>query len=346
MKPTQQLNIREIKPLVSPKTLLKDLPMDAKSNETVVESRDVITRILNKEDKRLLVVVGPCSIYDPKAALEYAEKLSILQSELSDVLYIVMRAYFEKPRTTVGWKGYLNDPVLSGKGDIEKGLYYGRELLLKITGMGMPIATEMLDPIVPQYLADLVSWASIGARTTESQTHREMASGLSMPVGFKNSTEGNLDVAINAMEAARHPHDFVGINDDGQTAIIKTKGNPWGHVILRGGKTPNYDPETIAYADEHLRQAGFEPAILIDCSHGNSSKKHENQATVARAVLDLVPKFPAIIGLMLESNLFEGNQKITDDVSKLKYGVSITDACIGWDTTEALLREAAARLRK
>jgi 3-deoxy-7-phosphoheptulonate synthase len=346
MKPTQQLNIREIKPLVSPKTLLKDLPMDAKSNETVVTSREVITRILNKEDKRILVVVGPCSIYDPKAALEYAEKLAILREELSDVLYIVMRAYFEKPRTTVGWKGYLNDPLLSGKGDIEKGLYYGRELLLKITAMGMPIATEMLDPIVPQYLADLVSWASIGARTTESQTHREMASGLSMPVGFKNSTEGNLDVAINAMEAARHPHDFVGINDDGQTAIIKTKGNPWGHVILRGGKTPNYDPETIAYANDHLKDAGFEPAILVDCSHGNSYKKHENQAAVARAVLDLVPQFPAIIGLMLESNLFEGNQKITDDISKLKYGVSITDACIGWDTTEALLREASARLRK
>ena len=345
MKPTQQLNIREIRPLVSPRTLLKDLPMGEASNRTVVDSREVIARILNKEDKRLLVVVGPCSIYDPKAAIEYATKLSALRESLSDVLYIVMRTYFEKPRTTVGWKGYLNDPLLTGKGDIERGLYLGRELLLQITAMGMPIATEMLDPIVPQYLADLVSWASIGARTTESQTHREMASGLSMPVGFKNSTEGNLDVAINAMEASRHPHDFVGINEDGQTAIISTKGNPWGHVILRGGKTPNYDPETMAYADAQLRASGFEPAILVDCSHGNSSKKHENQATVARAVLDLIPRFPSIIGLMLESNLFEGNQKITADIGQLKYGVSITDACIGWETTEALLKEAAARLR-
>lgn len=345
MKPTQQLNIREIKPLVSPRTLLTDLPMTQASNRTVVESRETIAHILRKEDPRLLVVVGPCSIYDPRAALEYANRLYALREDLSDVLFIVMRTYFEKPRTTVGWKGYLNDPLLTGKGDIERGLYSGRELLLKITELGLPVATEMLDPIIPQYLADLVSWASIGARTTESQTHREMASGLSMPVGFKNSTEGNLDVAVNAMEAARHPHDFVGINEDGQTAVIKTNGNPWGHVILRGGKTPNYDPDTIAYADAQLRAAGFEPAILVDCSHGNSSKKHENQVTVARAVLDLIPRFPAIIGLMLESNLFEGNQKITPNVADLKYGVSITDACIGWDTTEAFLREAAARLR-
>lgn len=346
MIPTQQLNIRDIHPLISPKRLMADLPMTPASNATVVQSREVVKNILAKKDKRFLVVVGPCSIYDPRAALEYAERLGKVREALSDVLYIVMRTYFEKPRTTVGWKGYINDPLLTGKSDIPKGLRLGRDLLLQITEMGVPVATEMLDPIVPQYLADLVTWASIGARTTESQTHREMASGLSMPVGFKNSTEGNLDVAINAMEAARHPHDFLGINDDGQTAIIKTKGNPWGHIILRGGKKPNYDPETISYAQEQLQKSGFEPAIMVDCSHGNSFKKHENQATVARAVLDLVPTYSSIIGMMLESNLFEGNQKITEDVAQLQYGVSITDACIGWDTTEALLCEAAARFRQ
>ncbi len=292
-------------------------------------------------------MVGPCSIYDAKAALEYAEKLHRLRVELNDTLYIIMRGYFEKPRTTVGWKGFINDPFLTGKGDIQTGLHEARRLLIAITQMDMPIATEMLDPIMPQYLGDLVSWASIGARTTESQTHREMASGLSMPVGFKNSTEGNLDVAINAMQAARHSHDFLGINQEGQTSIIQTSGNPWGHVILRGGKTPNYDLATIQTTTQRLASAGFEPAIMVDCSHGNSSKKHENQEKVALAISDLIQQGNrSIIGMMLESNLFEGNQGIPDVLSNLKYGVSITDACMGWDTTESLLRHLHANHRE
>lgn len=295
--------------------------------------------VIDGMDSRLLVVVGPCSIYDPKSAIEYASKLKDIQTALPN-LFIVMRGYFEKPRTTIGWKGFINDPFLNGEGDISQGLHMARELLLHITGMGLPIAAEVLDPIVPQYIADLVSWASIGARTTESQTHREMASGLSMPVGYKNSTEGNLDVAINAMQAARHPHHFLGINADGQIAIIKTKGNPYGHVILRGGKAPNYDNASIASAAEKMKKAGFKPAIMVDCSHGNSNKDHRNQRNVASTVVDRIKEGNSdVIGLMLESNLYEGNQKIPADLSQLKYGISITDACIGWDTTAQLLRD-------
>jgi 3-deoxy-7-phosphoheptulonate synthase len=338
MQPTQDLNIIDVELLVSPKKLKEKLPISTKSHDTVVRSREIIKAILAGTDRRLMVAVGPCSIYDPKSAIEYATKLAALQKELPN-LYLVMRGYFEKPRTTVGWKGFINDPLLDGKGDISLGLHMARELLLHITEMGMPLATEVLDPIVPQYLADLVSWASIGARTTESQTHREMASGLSMPVGFKNSTEGNLDVAINAMQAAQHSHSFLGINQDGQTAIVKTTGNKWGHIILRGGKIPNYDLATIESASAKMTEAGFRPTIMIDCSHGNSSKQHQRQRDVAQAVLGLIQGGATqIIGLMLESNLFEGSQKIPNDLSEIKYGVSITDACIGWDTTDSLLR--------
>ncbi len=345
MKPTQYVNIEAIVPLISPKLLKEKLPITPAISQHVLESRAVIERILKKEDSRLLCVVGPCSIYDPKAALEYARKLKKLSDEVHDSIFIVMRAYFEKPRTTVGWKGYINDPHLTGKGDISEGLFLARKLLLEISEMGLPVATEMLDPIVPQYMADLVSWASIGARTTESQTHREMASGLSMPVGFKNSTEGNLDVAINAMQSACHPHDFLGINQEGQTSIIKTKGNSLGHVILRGGKTPNYDEQTIKDTLEKLSKAGFEPSIMIDCSHGNSRKKHENQESVCLEVMDLRTKgYHSIIGVMIESNLFEGNQSISEDLTKLHYGVSITDACIGWDTTERLIKTVFQRV--
>lgn len=346
MWPTQNLNIKEIIPLISPKALKEKLPITSSIAQHVVESRRVIEAILQKRDPRLLVVVGPCSIYDVKAALEYAQKLKKLAQSLEDTCYVVMRVYFEKPRTTVGWKGFVNDPHLTGAGDISEGLYLGRKLMLDISEMGLPIATEVLDPIVPQYISDLLSWASIGARTTESQTHREMASGLSMPVGFKNSTEGNLEVAVNAMLSAKQPHDFLGINQEGQTSIIKTLGNPFGHVILRGGKVPNYDETTVIDATEKLKKAGFDPAIMIDCSHGNSRKKHENQVEVCESVIDLVKKgHRSIIGIMLESNLFEGNQPIPQDLSHLKYGVSITDACIGWNTTETLLQSISQKFK-
>ncbi len=339
MEPTQDLNILDVEPLISPKNLKKQLPLSAPAHKTVTSSRAIIQSILSGTDRRVLVVVGPCSIYDSNAAIDYAQRLAALRAELPN-LYLVMRGYFEKPRTTVGWKGFVNDPLLDGKGDIQLGLRMARQLLVQITELGLPIATEVLDPIVPQYLADLVSWASIGARTTESQTHREMASGLSMPVGFKNSTEGNLDVAINAMQAAQHSHSFLGINQDGQTAIVKTRGNRWGHIILRGGKTPNYDQATIDYATTKMIEAGFKPAMMVDCSHGNSNKQHQRQVDVARSVLGLIQTGSRqIIGLMIESNLHDGSQKITSDITDLQYGVSITDACIGWETTEALLRE-------
>ena len=346
MLPTQNLNITSVVPLISPRALKVKLPITDLIAAHVLESRRTIDAILSGQDKRFLIVVGPCSIYDPKAAMDYAERLNTLRKELSDVAYIVMRTYFEKPRTTIGWKGYINDPHLTGAGDISEGLFLARKLLLDISAMGMPVATELLDPIVPQYISDLISWASIGARTTESQTHREMASGLSMPVGYKNSTEGNLEVAINAMEAARHPHDFLGINQEGQTCVVKTKGNASGHVILRGGKKPNYDEDTIKQAVELLKNSGFQPALMIDCSHGNSLKKHENQEGVCTAVIDLRLKgYASIIGVMLESNLFEGNQKIPADISQIKYGVSITDACMGWDTTTRVVNAIAQKLR-
>ncbi|NBV83174.1 3-deoxy-7-phosphoheptulonate synthase [bacterium] len=344
MQPTQDLNIIKATSLISPNELKEKLPMSVESNRTVVTSRETIKAILSGTDRRLLMVVGPCSIYDPKAALDYAQRIATLQKELPN-LFLVMRGYFEKPRTTIGWKGFINDPFLNGKGDITQGLHLGRELLLQITGMGVPIATEVLDPIVPQFIADLVSWASIGARTTESQTHREMASGLSMPVGFKNSTEGNLDVAINAMQAAQHPHSFLGINPDGHIAVINTRGNSYGHIILRGGKTPNYDAHTIDSASEKMLAAGFKPSMMVDCSHGNSNKQHQKQEEVALAVVDLIKSgYTQVNGLMIESNLNEGSQKIPTDLSTLKYGVSITDACIGWDTTERVLRAINSKL--
>jgi 3-deoxy-7-phosphoheptulonate synthase len=342
MEETQDLNICENSALVPPKALKAEMPMSPKANQTVVEGRRQIRQILAKEDDRLLVVVGPCSIHDPQAALEYAERLSRLQVELADKLCIVMRVYFEKPRTTVGWKGLVYDPHLDGSDDLATGLSLARRLLLQVNEMGLPAAVEMLDPITPQYNADLVTWAAIGARTTESQTHREMASGLSMPVGFKNSTEGILQVAIDAMQAARHPHTFVGIDQNGSTSVVRTRGNHWGHLVLRGGVQPNYEPENIAAAAQCLAESGLEPAIMVDCSHANSGKKHQNQEKVWEAVLEQrAAGDQNICATMLESNLFEGNQKVGDNVRDLDYGVSITDECIGWDKTEQLLRRAA-----
>lgn len=339
MQPTYNLHVREIVRLPTPHALKAELPMTPGTNETVIQGRENIKRILKQEDSRLLVIVGPCSIHDPDGALEYAHKLNRLRREFEDRFLILMRVYFEKPRTTSGWKGLINDPQLDESHDIETGLKKARSLLLSITSLGLPAATEFLDPITPQYLADLISWAAIGARTTESQTHREMASGLSMPVGFKNGTDGSLQGAINAMKAAMRPHSFLGIDQDGVTSIIRTTGNPVGHIVLRGGRTrPNYDPESIRETISQLAKADLPQVLMVDCSHANSEKKHAKQENVWRNVMDQrVKGNSALIGLMLESYLKEGTQSLTKNQVDLQYGVSITDECIGWETTERLL---------
>jgi 3-deoxy-7-phosphoheptulonate synthase len=344
MEATEDLNVIDTLTLIPPAILRKELPMTEAANRTVVASREAVKRILRQEDHRLLVIVGPCSIHDIEAAREYARRLNALRQELQDHLCIIMRVYFEKPRTTVGWKGFIFDPHLNGSDDMVTGLSQARQLLLDINEMGLPAATETLDPITPQYLADLISWAAIGARTTESQTHREMASGLSMPVGFKNSTEGVLQVAIDAMEAARNPHTFLGVDKEGRTAVIRTQGNPWGHVVLRGGKArPNYDLESIDAACEQLRLAHLEPVLMVDCSHANSNKQYEHQEELWNTILkQRSAGNRALIGMMIESNLCEGSQKIPKDLSQLHYGVSVTDACVSWETTERMLRQAYA----
>ena len=342
-RPVDNQHVIEIKALPSPRAIKTKLPISDETAALVVETREAIRRILHGQDlERLLVIVGPCSIHDPEAAYEYAAKLKPLADALRDRLLIVMRTYFEKPRTTVGWKGLINDPHLDGTCDIATGMELARTILLHINQSGMPCATELLDPISPQYIADLISWTAIGARTTESQTHREMASGLSMPVGFKNGTEGSLQVAVNAMTAARTPHHFVGINADGQTAIIKTMGNPDRHIVLRGGggKT-NYDAEHVARAEAAVAGEGIARSIMIDCSHDNSSKDHRRQGLVAREVLRQFREGrQSIMGLMLESNLHPGKQTWKQGIA-LAHGVSITDACLGWDETAALLAELA-----
>ena len=301
--------------------------------------RDQVRQILNGANTRFMVIVGPCSIHDEEAALEYAERLYRCSRELTDRLLVVMRVYFEKPRTTTGWKGLIYDPHLDNSFDIEDGLRRARRLLLSLAEMGIHAGTEFLDPIVPQYMADLVSWATIGARTTESQTHRQMASGLSMPVGFKNGTDGNVQVAIDAAVSARNPHGFLGMDAEGRTAIIRTTGNPDGHLVLRGGKNgPNFNQSTVERAQHQLRVAGVRPQLLVDCSHGNSNKEHRNQSSVLKDVGNQRMKGNKhIVGCMLESNLNPGNQLLEGDSSRLQYGVSITDACIGWDETEELL---------
>ena len=288
MKRTNDLRIAESRLLISPATLKSDLPMTEDSNRTVVESREVITNILFKKDPRLLAVVGPCSIHDPKAAMEYAERLNRVRKSVQDKIFLVMRTYFEKPRTVIGWKGLITDPHLDGSYDIETGLRLSRKLLLDVTALGLPCGSEMLDPIIPQYIADLISWASIGARTSESQTHREMASGLSMPVGFKNATSGEVKPALNAMESARHPHHFIGIDREGRASVLGTAGNPASHLIMRGGSSgPNYYEENVEQAEQMLSGLGIDPAVIIDCSHANSGKQYQRQARVLRAVLDL-----------------------------------------------------------
>ncbi|GAA3911084.1 3-deoxy-7-phosphoheptulonate synthase [Gibbsiella dentisursi] len=326
--------------MLTPEELKGQLPLTANDESAITTARQTIANILQGRDHRLLVVCGPCSIHDPDAALDYARRLKTLSAELSDQLYIVMRVYFEKPRTTVGWKGLINDPYMDGSFDIEAGLQIARRLLLNLVNMGLPLATEALDPNSPQYLGDLFSWSAIGARTTESQTHREMASGLSMPVGFKNGTDGSLSTAINAMRAAAMPHRFVGINQAGQVCLLQTHGNPNGHVILRGGKEPNYSAEHVAACEKQMQDAGLRPSLMVDCSHGNSNKDYRRQPLVAASVVEQIKAGNrSITGIMLESHLHEGNQSSEMPRAEMRYGVSVTDACISWENTETLLRQ-------
>ena len=344
MLPTSDLHVVETRPLVAPVILQSDLPLTERATHTVQATRQRIKRILSGEDQRLLVIVGPCSVHDLGAAEEYAGALVQIRERLQAKLEIVMRVYFEKPRTTIGWKGLINDPHLDGSYDINTGLRKARGLLLYLAERGLPAATELLDPVVPQYIADLISWTAIGARTTESQTHREMASGLSMPIGYKNGTDGSVTIAINAMEAASRPHHFLGINSQGHAAIVSTTGNPDGHLVLRGGGSgTNYHPEAIAAAAEALQKADLPHRVMVDCSHGNSNKDYRRQAEVLEAVASQVQQGgTAVMGVMLESHLVAGSQKIPADLSQLTYGQSITDACIDLDTTEALLEKLAA----
>jgi 3-deoxy-7-phosphoheptulonate synthase len=349
MRVTCQIHVKSQDPLVSPSDMARRLPMTEAANVTVVGAREAIARAIRGEDARMLAVVGPCSIHDEPSALEYAGRLADLARRVQDRLIVLMRVYFEKPRTTIGWKGLINDPHLDGSFDIAEGLARARRILLTVNERGLPAATEMLDPISPQYTADLVAWASIGARTVESQTHRQLASGLSMPIGFKNSTDGNLQSAVDAMSAARQPHHFLGMDFEGRTCVIATTGNPDGHLILRGGRAgPNYDPKSVARAMGLLAKAGLGQAVMIDCSHANSRKDPRRQADAWRsAVAQRLAGNARVLGMMLESNLREGAQKIPKDPSKigqLQHGVSVTDACIGWEETESLILEAHATL--
>ncbi|AQA18920.1 3-deoxy-7-phosphoheptulonate synthase [Halioglobus japonicus] len=327
--------------LITPEQLWEALPMSDAVRQTVADSRQVIWDILDRKDHRLFVVVGPCSIHDTEAAMDYARRLKALADELDDTLYIVMRVYFEKPRTTVGWKGLINDPHLDDSFKIEEGLHIGRKLLLDILELGLPTSTEALDPISPQYLQDLISWSAIGARTTESQTHREMASGLSSAVGFKNGTDGGLTVATNALNSVSKPHRFLGINRQGQVSVFTTKGNAYGHIVLRGGSAgPNYDSVHIRLCEEALEKANLATNIMVDCSHANSNKQPELQPLVVENVGNqVVEGNDSILGLMIESNINAGNQSIPDNLDDLQYGVSVTDGCIDWETTEATLRK-------
>ncbi len=334
---TENLRVREVTKLVTPERLKEELPLGPDLTGKVLADRETVRRIIHLKDPRMLVVIGPCSIHDPVAALDYARRLARLAEEVGEKYFVVMRVYFEKPRTTIGWKGFINDPHLDDSCDMEYGLHAARRLMLDIIALGLPVATEFLDPIVPQYTADLVGWSAIGARTTESQTHREMASGLSMPVGFKNATDGNIQVAINAIESASIPHSFLGIDQEGHTAVVKTTGNPNTHLVLRGGdKQPNFEVPEVTYAACKLVAAGLEPTLMVDCSHANAGKVARNQEKVWTDILKQRARGNCpITGTMVESFIKEGSQKIS---GKLEYGLSITDPCIDWETTERMLR--------
>jgi 3-deoxy-7-phosphoheptulonate synthase len=344
---TSDLHVVETRALMTPDQLKDEFPLTDKAAEVVATTRERIRKILRQEDDRLLVIVGPCSVHDVKAAREYAENLSVLRHELKGQLEVVMRVYFEKPRTTTGWKGLINDPHLDESFDINTGLRTARQLLLDLAEMDMPSATELLDPIIPQYIADVISWSAIGARTTESQTHREMSSGLSMPVGFKNGTDGGFDVAINAVLSASHSHHFLGIDGEGRASIVKTTGNPDCHLVLRGGKDgTNYSLEAMSKAAVEMKRQGLCERSMVDCSHGNSSKDYRNQPIVLADLADQLRKgTPYLMGVMIESHLVAGNQSIPSDLSKLTYGQSVTDACVDFKTTEEMLRSLAAAVK-
>ena len=344
-QPTADIRIKSLEPLVPPARLTALLPLPAEAVSTILAGRKAVEAVLSGDDPRVLAIVGPCSIHDLDAAREFATRLTQLAETVSDRLLVVMRVYFEKPRTTVGWKGLINDPHLDDTFDVSTGLRLARSLLIEIAGMGLPTATEFLEPITPQYIADTVVLGAIGARTTESPTHRQMASGLSMPVGFKNATDGSLQVAVDAMQSAQAAHSFLGIDAQGGTCVVRTAVNPWGVLMLRGGRSgSNYSSEVIAEARQRLAKAGLPERIIVDCSHANSGKDHRRQSVVWRDVLrQRVEGDRSIVGLMLESNLMAGSQPVADR-SSLAYGISITDACIGWEETEMLLTEAHAML--
>jgi len=339
-------NIKSSHILLTPHDVKTRLPITKSAEHTVLQYRQQLEHILDFQDSRKFIVVGPCSIHDTKAAIEYAEKLKILADKVKDKLLLIMRVYFEKPRTTVGWKGLINDPDMDDSFHVEKGLLTARSLLLKITELELPAGTEALDPIIPQYISELITWSAIGARTTESQTHREMSSGLSMPVGFKNGTDGNIQVALNALHSAKSPHNFLGINNKGQVSVFQTRGNPYGHVILRGGNQPNYDAANVKVVEEKLKEANLPPRIVIDCSHGNTNKDYRLQSKVFEDVVQqIVDGNTSIVGMMLESHLYEGNQPLNCQPEELKYGVSVTDKCIGWEETEKIILAAYEKLR-
>ena len=341
------VNLQSIHPLVTPAELKTELPLTESAYQTVLHGRETIRNILDGKDKRIFVVIGPCSIHDPVAAHEYADRLKVLSDKIKDSIYIVMRVYFEKPRTTVGWKGLINDPDMNDSFNIEKGLRIGRKLLVELNEKGLPCATEALDPNSPQYYQDLISWSAIGARTTESQTHREMSSGLSSPVGFKNGTDGGLTVATNAMQSVKHGHHFLGLNNQGQVSVIRTSGNPYAHVVLRGGNgKPNYDAGSVAEAEAALAKAKVSTKIMIDTSHANSNKDPFIQPLVLKNITEqIIDGNKSIIGIMVESHLKGGRQEIPENLCDLEYGKSVTDGCIDWDTTEKVLLEMHEALK-
>ena len=343
----ENVNVTDFDAMPSPEEMHAWLPLSENATGTVMQGREAVRNILDRKDNRLLVIVGPCSIHDPAAAREYAQRLSGLAAKVDQTMLLIMRVYFEKPRTTVGWKGLINDPDMDDSFHVEKGIRVARELLLFLADLGVPAATEALDPIMPQYLSELITWTAIGARTTESQTHREMASGLSMPVGFKNGTDGSLTVAINALQSVRHPHHFLGITQQGQSAVFRTRGNKYGHIVLRGGGArTNYDSVSLALAERELEKAGLPANIVVDCSHGNSNKDPGLQPLVAENLANqILEGNRSLLGFMLESNLHWGSQPLSSDRSQLQYGVSVTDACVDWDTTEKLLLGLDERLR-
>ncbi|MDQ5911757.1 MAG: 3-deoxy-7-phosphoheptulonate synthase [Pseudomonadota bacterium] len=346
MQNLYNLNVAALDVLPTPDEIKQRLPLSDVAADTVFQARETVKRILDRQDPRLFVVVGPCSIHDIDAAHDYALRLKTLADEVQDTLFIIMRVYFEKPRTTVGWKGLINDPCMDDTFRIDEGLQIARRLLLDVAELGLPAGTEALDPIIPQYISDLIAWTAIGARTTESQTHREIASGLSMPVGFKNGTNGSLEVAINALQSAAQPHSFLGINQLGQSAVIRTLGNHYGHVVLRGGDRPNYDSVSIALCEKALRDKKLPANVVVDCSHANSFKDPAMQPLVMRdCTHQIMEGNQSIVGLMIESNLCWGSQSLPADRSQLKYGVSITDACVDWETTEKMLRETHNKLK-